>query len=195
MKRVNLLLLILALTLVSGCADSSALIRASSTSIRSDVFKELNNGCPIPQGYADLRITSSLKTHKPGIYSKEDIHGTPAYRLLINIDGQALQLRGSLYEENIEPRGLRDPEAGEGVRYRFSNNLCLKAGTHKIVVAIPDDGVVVEREITLSEGNNNLVLEPIYRSTPGKQRPAFYGVTSFKEGIKWFRLRLNGQDI
>lgn len=195
MKKMNLMLLILALTLISGCADSSALIRANSTSIRSDVFQELKDGGTISWGYADLRITSSLKTHRPGIYSAKDIHGTPEYRLLVNVDGQAVQLQGSLHEENIEPRGLRDPEAGEGIRYRFSSNLRLKAGAHKIVVAIPDDGLAVEREITLSEGKNDLVLEPIYRSTPGKQRPAFYGVTSFQEGIKWLRLKLNGHDI
>lgn len=195
MKKMNLLLLIMALIVISGCAESSALIKASSTSVRSDVFQELKDGGPIPLGYADLRIISSLKTHKPGIYSKNDIHGTHEYRLLINVDGQAVQLQGSLHEENIEPRGLRDPEAGEGIRYRFGRDLRLKAGTHKIVVAIPDDGLASEREITLSEGKNNLVLEPIYGATPGKQRPGFYGVTSFKEGIKWFRLKLNGQDI
>ncbi len=195
MKKTNLLLLVMSLAVISGCAESSALIKASSTSVRSDVFQELNDGGPIPLGYADLRIISSLKTHKPGIYSKKDLHGTPEYRLLINVDGQAVQLQGSLYEENIEPRWLRDPEAGEGVRYRFGRDLRLKAGKHRIVVAIPDDGLAVEREITLSEGKNNLVLEPIYGATPGKQRPGFYGTTSFKEGIKWFRLKLNGQDI
>ena len=196
MKRKIILLPLLAITVTSGCAGSPELIRTSSVSTRSDVFQELQDGGSIPVGYADLRITSSLKTHKPGIYSSTDVHGTPEYRLLINIDGQAVQLQGNLYAEDIEPRGLRDPEAGEGIRYRFNKKLRLKTGTHKIVVAIPEDGIVVEREITLSEGrNNNLFLEPVYGSSTGKQRPGFYGVTSFKEGLKWFVVILNGKSL
>ena len=196
MKRIILPAMFATVTLISGCADSSALIRKSSTSVRSDVFQELNDGAPIPQGYTDLRITSSLKTHKTGIYSKKDIHGTPKYRLLINIDGQTVHLQGSLHEENIEPRGLRDPEAGEGIRYRIGRDLRLKAGAHRIVFAIPDDGLAVEREIALEEGrSNSLVLEPLYSLTAGKQRPGFYGITSFREGLKGFRVILNGKPI
>ncbi len=196
MKKMNLLLLIMIALIVSGCAESSALIKTSSTSIRSDVFKELSNGSLVPPGYTDLRITSSLKVHKPGIYSASDIHGTPDYTLLLNIDGQVAQLQGRLREENIEPTGLSDPEAGEGIRYQFNKKLRLKAGTHKLVIVIPADGLAIEREISLAEGSNNLALEPIYGGTPpGKQRPCFYGVTSYKEGIRWFRLVLNGKTL
>ncbi|KAF0220105.1 MAG: hypothetical protein FD174_1550 [Geobacteraceae bacterium] len=196
MKKINLLFLVMAVTLISGCADSSALIRKSSTSVRSDVFQELTDGGPVPQGHADLRISFSLKTHKPGIYSAKDIHGTPDYKLLLNVDGQAVQLQDSLSEENTEPRGLQNPEAGEGIRYRFGGNLRLKTGTHKVVIAIPADDLAVEREISLPEGSSNsLVLEPVYKAIPGKQRPGFYGLTSFKEGIKGFRVVLNGKPI
>lgn len=178
---------------ISACAGNSAFIKASSTSIRSDVFQELSNGDPIPPGYADLRIDSSLKTHRP-YPSENKSHGTPEYRLLINIDSQAVQVQGSLHEENIEPRQLRDPEAGEGIRYRFSKKLRLKAGTHKIIAAIPEDGIAVGGEITLAEGSSNsLVLEPIYATTAGKRRLGFYGVTSFIEGIKGFKVVLNGK--
>ena len=196
MKKMNLILLITAVALVSGCADSSTLIKKSSSSLRGDVFEELTDGGTVPQGYADLRITSSLKTHKPGIYSAKDIHGTPDYRMLLNIDGQAVQLQGSLREENVEQRGLRDEEAGEGIRYLFEKKLRSKAGTHKIVIAIPADDLAVEREITLPEGSSNsLVLEPIYRGASVKRRPGFYGVKSFKEGIGGLRVLLNGKPI
>jgi hypothetical protein len=189
------LLLVMALMLVSGCAESSALIKANSTSVRTDIFEELTNGGLVPQGFTDLRITATLKTHKPGIYSATDIHGTPDYKLLLNVDGQAVQLRGSLQKENSETRGLVDPEAGDGIRYRFSKSLRLKAGTHRIVVAIPDDGIAVKREITLVEGNvNNLVLEPIYSTAPGKRRP-WASTTSFMEGIRGIRLTLNNKNI
>lgn len=181
---------------MAGCAGSGELIRTASIGTRNDVFQELTDGGTVPQGYADLRIVSSLKTHRPGIYSIKDIHGTPEYRLLLNIDGQVTQIRGDLREENTEARGIRDPEAGEGIRYRFNKNLRLKAGTHKIVIAIIEDEFAVEREITLAEGGNNtLALEPAYRAAPGKRRPGLYGVTSFKEGIRGVSLILNGKPI
>lgn len=196
MNRVIFLLFAMVLMVVSGCAESSALIKANSISIRADIFEELTNGGLVPPGFTDLRITATLKTHKPGVYSAKDIHGTPDYKLLLNVDGQAVLLRGSLQNENSEPRGLVDPEAGDGIRYRFSKSLRLRAGTHRIIVAIPDDGIAVEREIALVEGNvNNLVLEPIYNKTPGKWRPEAYSKTSFKEGIRGVRLTLNGQNI
>lgn len=194
MKR--LCILILAISVLSGCAESSALIKANSTSMRMDVFEELANGGTIPQGFAELRITASLKTHKPGIYSSSDIHGAPDYRLLVNIDGQALFLRGNLQPENSEPTKLVDPEAGDGIRYRFSKYLRMKPGTHRIVVALPDDRVAVERELTLSKGNvNSLVIEPIYSTKAGKRRPSIYTPTNFTEGIRSFRLKLNGKEL
>lgn len=195
MKKASLLLM-LSLMVLSGCAESSALIKANSTSLRTDVFEELTNGATAPQGYVDLRVTATLKTHKPGIFSAKDIHGTPDYKLLLNIDGQAVLLQGSLRKENSEPMKLVDPEAGDGIRYRFSKNLRLKAGPHKVVVALPDDEIAVAREITLNEGDrNSLVVEPIYSTKPGKRRPGTYSTTSFTEGIRSLRLLLNDKEI
>lgn len=195
MKKVSLLLM-LSLMVLSGCAESSALIKASSTSLRTDVFDELTNGATAPQGYVDLRVTATLKTHKPGIYSAKDIHGTPDYKLLLNIDGQAVTLQGNLQKENSEPMKLVDPEAGDGIRYRFSRNLRLKAGPHRVVVALPDDEIAVAREITLNEGDrNSLMVEPIYSTKPGKRRPGMYSTTSFTEGIRSLRLMLNDKEI
>ena len=197
MKRRFFWGLLVAMTLVNGCATSSELIKKSSVSTRNDVFQEMSDGGTIPQGYADLRIISSLKTHKPGIYPFETkSHGTTDYALLLNIDGQAVQINGSIVEENIEPRSFRDPEAGEGIRYKFRKNMRLKAGPHKVIVAIPEEEIAVEREISLTEGSSNgLVLEPIYGSVRGNQRPGFYGVTSYNEGIKGFRVLLNGSNL
>lgn len=187
----------MSLMVLSGCAESSALIKANSTSLRTDVYEELTNGATAPQGYVDLRVSATLKTHRPGIFSAKDIHGTPDYKLLLNVDGQVVLLQGSLQNENSEPMKLVDPEAGDGIRYRFSKNLRLKAGLHKVVVALPDDEIAVAREFTLSEGDrNSLVVEPIYSTKPGKRRPAMYSsTTSFTEGIRSLRLMLNGKEV
>ena len=196
MDRIKLLLLAMVLTVVSGCAESSALIQASSSSKRTDIFEELTNGGTAPRGYSDLRITATLKTHKPGIYSASDIHGTPDYKLLLNIDGQSVMLRGRLQKENREPMKLVDPEAGDGIRYLYSKILRLTSDTHRIVVALPDDGIAVEGEIILAEGTvNSLVLEPIYSTAPGKGQPGVYSTTSFTSGIRSIRLTLKGRGI
>ncbi|MDA8428273.1 MAG: hypothetical protein M0T70_03355 [Geobacteraceae bacterium] len=195
MKKTSLLLM-LSLMVLSGCAESSALIKANSTSLRTDIYEELVNGATAPQGYVDLRVSATLKTHRPGIFSAKDIHGTPDYKLLLNIDGQAVLLQGTLQKENSEPMKLVDPEAGDGIRYRFSKNLRLKAGLHKLVVALPDDEIAVAREITLNEGDrNNLVIEPVYSTKPGKRRPGMYSTTSFTEGIRSLNVTLNGKEI
>jgi len=196
MNRMNVLFLVMAVTFISSCANNSSLIRASSTSIHSDIFEELTVGGPIPAGYADLSVDFSVKTHKPGIYSVKDIHGTPDYKLLLNIDGQAVQLQGSLREEYIEPRGLRDTEGGEGIRYQFTKKVRLKAGTHKIVIAIIEDEIAVARELILADGSrNSLVLEPVYKMAPGKRRLGVYSVPSFQEGIRGLQVTLNGKPI
>jgi hypothetical protein len=192
MRKITFLVATIAMMVVSGCASSTALIKASNSSSRSDVFEQISNGGILPPGYADLHISSSLKTHQSGMYSSKDLHGTSDYKLLVNIDGQAIQLQGALHEEDSETSGVRDTEVGEGTRYRFNTKLRLRAGVHKVVLALPADDLAVEQQITLTEGNSNhLILEPVYRQSPGKRRPGFYGVTSYKEGIKGIRLILN----
>lgn len=195
MKRMITLMYLLAMAVTSGCAGaSSELIRTSSISTCTGVFEESAERTPLPPGYADLAVTSSLKTHKAGVYPlKLDAHGTGAYRLLINVDGQAARLRPETAIENCEPRSLRDPEAGNGVRYRFATRIRLKAGKHRVVAVLPDDGIAVAREMVLSKGSSNsLELEPVYRSAPNKQRPGTSGEESFREGVRGVRMILNG---
>lgn len=196
MKNLITLFCLLVVVVMSGCATSPELIRTASIGTRSDAFQELSGGGAIPPGYADLHLTSFLKTHRPGIYSVKDTHGTSEYRLLLNIDGQVTRIEGTLKEEISDQRGIRDPEAGAGIRYHFSRNLRLKAGTHKIVIVMIEDEIAVERQITLADGSlNSLVLEPVYSTKPGKRRPGAYSTTSFTEGIRSFRLVLNGREI
>lgn len=70
MKKARLLVLMIAMAVTSGCANSPALIKASSISSRSDVFQETTKGRPIPAGTADMMHYASVKTHKPGPFLK-----------------------------------------------------------------------------------------------------------------------------
>lgn len=195
MRWVIIALLCSAAASVSGCAGNSALIKASGTGSRSDVFEERAAGGIGSQGTTELLVNATLKTHNPGIYSEADIHGTPEYRLLLNIDGQAAWLQGRLERENFHLMRPTDPEAGDGVRYRFGTHLRLKAGVHRIVAALPGDGIAVEKEIYLIDATvNDLVIEPVYSPSEGKRRPGV-GLTSFKQGIRTIRLLLNGREL
>lgn len=185
-----------------GCAGNKELIKEMSTSVTQNVFQEVENNVPIPNGYCDLQISSSLKTHVPGFYAVKDNHGTPDFKLLVNIDGQAIFLRGDLQKENRELTGQAAPESGDGIRYLFSKKLRLKAGTHKIYAAIPDDGISIVREISLVEGDvNNLVLEPLYNHGrklerfSAEKRPGVGIPRSFKDGLSGIRLTSNGREI
>lgn len=182
--------------ILPGCAGNKALVKALGTGTSQDVFQEIGGNAPQVPGYADLHIYSSLKTHKPGIYSSHDIHGTRDYTLLVNIDGQATTLKGRLSMERNESRPMRDPEEGEGIRYRFTKIVRVKAGAHRVFVALPADDIVAGKDVIISEGeSNSLTMEPIYGAVPGKHGPGTYGLTSFKEGIKSIRLLLNEKTI
>lgn len=197
MKKALFLVLISISALLGACAKNVELIKSASITTRADVFQELPEKAAVPSGYADIYIFASLKTHKPGIYPFEKKpHGTADYMLLLNIDGQAIRIKGELREEEGEPRFLRDPEAGEGIRYNFRKDVRLKAGPHTITVAIPDDDIIIVNEVTLLEESTNfLLLEPVYGRTAVRQRPGFYGLTSFSQGMRGFKAYLNGRPL
>lgn len=195
-KSISGFAIIAVLAILAGCAGNKESVKAMGVSTRQHVFQEIEESSPPVHGYVDLRVYSSLKTHKPGIYPNKDIHGTQDYMLAVNIDGQAVTLQGRLTEERSEARSLLDHEAGDGIRYQFSKKLRVKAGPHRVAVALPADDLVTERDMILPEGNNyQLVVEPIYGTVPGMQKPGSYGLTGFKEGIKSIRLLLNDKTI
>lgn len=189
-------ILLLGLMALSGCAKGAELVRANSVSTRTGIFEESPQRGVVSSGFTELRLFATFKTHRPGRYSASDLHGTSDYKLLVNIDGQAVTLEGNLEREDSEPRNMVDSEVGDGIRYRFGKNLRLKPGVHKVVVGLPADGIAVEKEINLPEGSaNSLVLEPIYGSKSEKKRVGFSNPQSFKEGITSLRLTLNGKAI
>lgn len=191
----TIVFLIASLGVVSGCAGNAGVIKTMSTSTRQNVFQEVTETSPLPQGYATLRVASSLKTHRPGGIS-EDIHGTAQYKLLVNIDGQAVTLVSLPPEEKRESDSANDPEEGLGMRYLFQKELHLKPGIHRVFVSLPFDELAVEKEIDVAEGSHNvLVIEPKYNSARQKRRTGLYTAASFKEGISGFWVKYNNKKI
>ncbi|GFO58420.1 lipoprotein [Geomonas silvestris] len=194
MKKIKLMSL-LSLALLAGCANGYGLIKENRASVRSDVFQEVADPAAVPGSYADLRINGVLKTHSAERSASVDSHGTSDYRLLLNIDGQALTLAGGMRQENKESERLYDPEAGEGTRYRFTKVLRLKPGVHRLVVGLPDDQVAVAKDLHLKAEVNTLELEPVYGQKIGAGRPRNDRARSFTEGIRSFRVILNGKEV
>ena len=177
--------------ILSGCAHTVI-------NTRTDVFQEVSPEGKISQGYAELNISSSLKTHKAGKYPLDEMignkKGTSDYALLINIDGQVANIKGILKEENIESHFSYNPESGEGIRYIFSDNFQIKAGRHRLVVAIPEDCINIEKEVTLSEGMVNVIkLVPVYNDKSIERTRSELLSDCYPKQIKRFDLLLNGK--
>ena len=194
----KLMVLILALTAsTAGCTKH--LIESMNKDTHLGVFQEYSSHNKIPPGYAELTIIASLKTPELGRFADgSKVRGTPDYMLLINIDGQRTLVKGDLRKEISDPKGLDDTEAGEGIRYLFNKELLLKPGDHKLFVALPEDNIAMERELTLTEGSRNVLhIYPIYGfsepgGTPGH---GLFSSSSFMNGITGFWVYLYGHEI
>ena len=180
------------MAVMSGCAQSAALLKASS---RTDVFREAAPEENAPPGLSELMVYSSLKTNKPEMHLlSHSTRGTAEFALVINIDGQAARIEGTLKEDNSPESDA--PEAGEGIRYTFVKNVMLKAGRHRLIIASPEDHIAIEKEIVLDDGTKNFMkVEPQYaRPAYTRTRRHFPpgGGVSFQNGIKGFNIWLNG---
>jgi hypothetical protein len=187
-KIVSFGAMTLCVFLFTGCATS--LSRQAALNSRSDVFTKVNESMAIMAGQAELSISARVKTHREFDcpINQQHSHGTPAYKLLVNIDGQALPITGELKEEKSVNATNVDQENGNGIRYTFRQRLRLAAGKHRLIVSLPDDGIAVARDILLDEKSaNSLGVEPVYNTRSGPPR-----VGDFHEGIKGLTLYLNG---
>ncbi|WP_085812908.1 hypothetical protein [Geoanaerobacter pelophilus] len=196
MKTLRLLALGTMLVVAGGCAGSSRSALKQEGDKGGALYSETARGGITPEGFADLTVTASIKTHRLRPSLVPDSHGSANYTLLVSIDGQPVAVPGEARLEKREAAAFADPEAGKGVRYLFAKTLRLQAGTHNVKVSLPQDSVGIAHDITLSSGSANLlVLEPVYAPVAGKQRPGFYGATSYKEGISRIRTALNGERL
>ena len=183
MKKIIIAIFIVAVTM-TGCAANR--IAASSVGTRDDVFREVSLKDSVSADQADLVIVASVKTRKPEDYLwGKTSHGTPDYTLLLNIDGQTARVKGVLAEEKTVSVESRNPEAGDGIRYFFKTILSLPPGAHRLFIALPEDGVYMEKEITLTAGSYNVLrLVPIYGKRKVGRFPGLDAASSFYEGIR-----------
>ena len=188
-KMINLMLALITGLILIGCGATAKEIRAKSLSERSDVFHEVKEEGAPPNGFVDVVIKASIKTHLEGYYLLEPDtrHGKPEYPFVLNIDGQAVtwEVAGQVEDSTkYDEKGGRNPEGGKGMRYVLIKELQLKPGLHKIFFALPGENKSVEVTITLNERELSVLeFKPIYYRYDG--RP------TFEKGVSRFEVFLN----
>ena len=188
MKR-NLILagmIMIAVLIASGCASNRDLIAKASLVDRQDVFTEAF-GKETQSGKATADIKLSVKSNSSRFMWMYFKHTDPPYRVLLNIDGQAVILNTEPVLEDKSPIDSKDPESGTGWKYEFSKRIALAPGKHKLTVALPVDDVIVEQEVLLRDGANKISLKPIYKKR--LLRP--YKGENFTAGVKSVEVQVN----
>jgi hypothetical protein len=172
-------------TVLAGCMTTSQFMTAKSQTARNDVFSEADVKGAIPNGYADLEISASIKTHTEGFYpleSRDSLHGKKGYPFVLNIDGQAVVWKVDGREETIPihfEKGGRIPEGGTGVKYEIQKKIRLAAGTHRVFFGLPTEDYYREFDVKLKEDRcYALMFEPVYN----KQRRV---TRRFLNGLDW----------
>jgi hypothetical protein len=199
MNRITVSMIVVALGLMVGCGATARTITAKSQNEKTSIFTEVTDAGVRPQGFADLVVMATIKTHEAGYYigdSQKSRHGRPGYPFLLNIDGQAAvwNVDGqkevvSAYDE--QGKTSKNPEAGTGIKYILEAKLRLHHGLHKIYFGLPADDYYREAEITLREGEEAVLeFKPLYRYKTFPTR-----IPTFLEGISKYEIYLNGAPV
>lgn len=188
----HIIVLLASMTLFSGCASTQT-IKQLETQSSQGVFHVVTQGQATPaSGFGDLQVLLDVKTRTSGTALIDTTnYGTEQYQLLVGVNGQTHRVSGTMRPEIGEYRGSTDPEAGNGVRYRFATTLRLPVGTHRISFALPGDHVVLEQEVRIEQGIKRVELKPVYRAKNPHRLFGFRGERTFYQGVKALEIRTN----
>jgi hypothetical protein len=181
---------IMLIAVLTGCAGNNDLIAKASTNSRQDVFQEAQNTQGIT-GKAVLNLEFPVKNFKSRFVNSYSKHTDPQYTIVLNIDGQTTVLSVDPVLEDLPGDFKKNPEVGTGWKYNFKKTLTLQPGKHRVSIAIPVSDVIIEKEIDLKEGENNLKILPTYIASISRY-PNF---SRFSHGLRGITAKLNNQDI
>lgn len=192
MKRIVTLIgtvAFLGLALV-GCAGNRDAIAKASLTSRQDVFQAVGSIQP-HAGQALLKVDFPVKTYKSFFINTYYKHDNPPYTLTVNIDGQAVEVTAEPVLEDLQGDFKKNPEVGKGWKYAFTKALILQAGKHHLTIVVPLADVIIEKDITVKEGDNSLKLTPVYASSVSRypQFPRFF------KGLKTISVNLNSLEL
>ncbi len=186
MRRVVLVVWAVVAVSLMGCAGNREVVLKAAAQTRQDVFQVALTSQAIPEK-ALLSIELPVKTFKARFVNSYFKHSDPPYTVVVNIDGQSIELTDEPVLEDLPGNPENNPEVGRGWRYTFKAKLHLSTGNHKIIIAIPESDVAIERDVTLVEGENLLKMHPIYRASSFQKTK----YQKFGNGIQGFLVSLN----
>jgi hypothetical protein len=188
MNKISFVLSLIVLSTLMGCAGNHEAISRITIDSRQDVFQVTSKSQAVP-GKALLNIEFPVKANKAYVFGSAIKHDNPPYNVVINIDGQAVELADEPILENIPGHHDDNPEAGKGWKYQFRKSLLIIPGTHRISIAVPLADVVVEKEVILREGGNLLQLVPTYKTSITRYPRSPW----FTKGLRSISIMLNGE--
>jgi hypothetical protein len=190
MKTSVIAVSVVVLAFISGCASNRNAVIKAGESIRQDVFKEVSDSTAT-SGKTLLKIDFPVKNYKARFINNYIKYSDPPYTVTINIDGQSVVLSNEPVLEDVPGDFMKNPEAGTGWKYNFKKELLLEPGRHHVTVAVPLSDVVIEKDVTLNAGVNQLLLIPVYNSCSLRYR----NYPRFNHGLSQVAVKLNNNEL
>jgi len=181
---------ILVIVVMTGCAGNHEAVLKASAETRQDVFRVVQDTPGVP-GKALLEIEFPVKTFRARFVNTYIKHSDPDYTVLVNIDGQPLELLAEPVLEDLHGDFRDNPEAGTGWKYVFKKTLLLEPGTYRMTIAVPLAGVVVEKELTLTAGEHLLKIAPTYTASVTR----YPNYPRFNHGLSRVAGTLNNREL
>jgi hypothetical protein len=190
MTLAKMVLLVVVVVSMSGCAGNRNAVLKAGESTRKDVFKEASDSAGIP-GKVLLKVEFPVKNFKARIVETYIKHSDPPYTVTINIDGQSVVLTSEPVLEDLPGDFKKNPEVGTGWKYNFKKELLLEPGKYRVTVAIPLSDVIVEKDVIFSSGTNLLQLIPVYNASATR----YQDYPRFNHGLNTLEVKLNNQKL
>lgn len=190
MKNLNLVVGMLVIVLLAGCAGNREAVLKATAQKRQDVY-QIALQSHVDSGKSLLKIEFPVKPFKARFINTYSKHSDPPYTVVVNIDGQPIELTDEPVYEDLLGNQELNPEVGRGWRYIFKKNLQLSPGDHRITIAVPLSDIVLEKELSLKEGENLLKITPVYRSSTYQKTK----YPRYENGIQELVVNLNSRAL
>jgi predicted small secreted protein len=177
---VRIVILLVFCSILAACAGSNT----AGMGKRSDVFQVVTAGTTAGMDEAFITISASIKTHKeyPLLFEPAK-HGSDDYRLVVDINGQSLELPVQTTEEATDSDPQTDPESGTGLRYSYTATVRLRPGRYTVTARLPTGNVTAIQDVQITAGSKNITVKPIYRGSAGSKPASLRWVPAFRDGV------------
>ena len=189
---INVFLGVLLLIGLAGCGGAVKQISPESQNMRTDVFIEVEDQQPPPEGTVDLTIKASIKTPPEGYHlfgERTPPKKKDGYPFELEIGGQEVVWKVEGKQENTprwDEKANRIPEGGQGIRYTLDMKIRLRSGLHHVVFGLPQEDYYTEVKVSLRKDEaHTLEFQPFYAM--GRR-----GYRDFYRGIKTYNVFLDG---